>query len=95
MVKVAFIVEGDVEKIVVDKCFIEKNWLEKYNITPIKPVINAGGGGNLCPKNDDGENIVNVGDTIMYDRYKASDLKQDFIIYHSVYFSDLIMIFED
>ncbi len=51
MVKVAFIVEGDVEKIVVEKCFIEKNWLEKYNITPIKPVINAGGGGNLCPKN--------------------------------------------
>ena len=51
--------------------------------------------GNLCPKNDDGENIVNVGDTIMYDRYKASDLKQDFIIYHSVYFSDLIMIIKD
>lgn len=48
--------------------------------------------GNLCPKKEDGSNVVNVGDTIMYDRYKASDLKQNFVIYHSVLFADLIMI---
>ena len=48
--------------------------------------------GNLCPKKEDGSNVVNVGDTIMYDRYKSSDLKQNFVIYHSVLFADLIMI---
>lgn len=48
--------------------------------------------GNLCPKKEDGSNVVNVGDTIMYDRYKASDLKQNFVVYHSVLFADLIMI---
>ena len=53
MVKVAFIVEGDVEKIIVEKCFIESGWLTSKNIDPIKPVINAGGGGNLCPHNMD------------------------------------------
>ena len=51
MVKVAFIVEGDVEKIIVEKCFIETGWLASKNIEPLTPVINAGGGGNLCPHN--------------------------------------------
>jgi len=51
MVKVAFIVEGDVEKIIVEECFIKTGWLESKGIEPIRPVINAGGGGNLCPHN--------------------------------------------
>ena len=49
MVKVVFIVEGDVEKIIVEKCFV--TWLQSKNIEIVKPVINAGGGGNLCPHN--------------------------------------------
>jgi hypothetical protein len=51
MVKVAFIVEGDVEKIIVEECFIDKGWLASKNIEPLRPIINAGGGGNLCPHN--------------------------------------------
>lgn len=51
MVKVAFIVEGDVEKIIVEECFIKSGWLASKNIEPLTPVINAGGGGNLCPHN--------------------------------------------
>lgn len=51
MVKVAFIVEGDVEKIIVEECFIKTGWLHSKNIEPITPVINAEGGGNLCPHN--------------------------------------------
>ena len=51
MVKVAFIVEGDVEKIIVEECFIKNKWLESKNIEALTPVINAGGGGNLCPHN--------------------------------------------
>jgi hypothetical protein len=51
MVKVAFIVEGDVEKIIVEECLIKTGWLKSKNIEPITPVINARGGGNLCPHN--------------------------------------------
>jgi len=51
VVKVAFIVEGDVEKIIVENCFINNGWLATKNIKAIKPVINATGGGNLCPHN--------------------------------------------
>jgi len=51
VVKVVFIVEGDVEKIIVEKCFIETGWLASKNIEPLTPVINASGGGNLCPHN--------------------------------------------
>lgn len=51
MVKVAFIVEGDVEKIIVEACFIGSGWLKSKNIEALTPVINAGGGGNLCPQN--------------------------------------------
>jgi hypothetical protein len=50
MVKVAFIVEGKIEKIFID--FLNKSgWLEKYNIKKIAPTIDAKGGGNLCPPN--------------------------------------------
>lgn len=51
MVKVAFIVEGDVEKIIVEECFIKTGWLASKGIEPTGPVINVGGGGNLCPHN--------------------------------------------
>jgi len=44
MVKVAFIVEGDVEKIIVEECFMDKGWLASKNIEALTPVINAGGG---------------------------------------------------
>ena len=50
MVKVAFIVEGKIEKIFVD--FLDKSrWFEKYNIKKVAPTIDAKGGGNLCPHN--------------------------------------------
>jgi len=53
MVKVAFIVEGDVEKIIVEECFIKTSWLAAKGIEPTGPVINVGGGGNLCSQNID------------------------------------------
>jgi len=50
MVKVAFIVEGKIEKIFVD--FLDNSgWFEKYNIQKVAPTIDAKGGGNLCPQN--------------------------------------------
>lgn len=50
MVKVAFIVEGKVEKIFID--FLDEiKWFEKYNIEKVAPTIDAKGGGNLCPRN--------------------------------------------
>ena len=50
MVKVAFIVEGKIEKIFID--FLDKSeWFEKYNIEKVAPTIDAKGGGNLCPQN--------------------------------------------
>jgi len=51
MVKIAFIVEDDVEKIIVEECFIKSGWLQKRGIKAISPVINVKGGGNLCPRN--------------------------------------------
>ena len=51
MVKVSFIVEGAVEKIIVEKCFIGTGWLKEKNIEVVGPVIDAKGGGNLCPQN--------------------------------------------
>lgn len=50
MVKVAFIVEGKVEKIFID--FLEeKGWFSQKNIHKVGPTIDAKGGGNLCPHN--------------------------------------------
>lgn len=50
MVKVAFIVEGKVEKIVIEE--LRKNrWFEQFNIEIVGNVIDAKGGGNLCEKN--------------------------------------------
>ena len=52
MVKVGFIVEGDSEKIVIESSRF-KDFLKSCNCQLITPVINAGGGGNLLPKNSD------------------------------------------
>ena len=50
MVKVAFIVEGKVEKIFID--FLEEsNWFKDKNIQKVAPTVDAKGGGNLCPQN--------------------------------------------
>jgi len=50
MVKMAFVVEGKVEKIFIDY-LRTSGWLETRGITQVGPTIDAKGGGNLCPKN--------------------------------------------
>lgn len=55
MVKVAFIVEGKIEKIFID-FLTQIEWFKKYNIEKVAPTIDAKGGGNLCPKNI--ENLI-------------------------------------
>jgi len=52
VVKVAFIVEGKVEKIIVEY-MKNQNWFEQFNIQIVGNIINAKGGGNLCEKNLD------------------------------------------
>jgi len=60
MVKVAFIVEGKVEKIFID--FLDKTeWFGKYNIEKVGPTFDAKGGGNLCPQNM--QSFVNQAET--------------------------------
>jgi len=60
MVKVAFIVEGKVEKIFID--FLDKiGWFRKYNIEKVGPTFDAKGGGNLCPQNM--QSFVNQAET--------------------------------
>jgi len=50
VVKVAFIVEGKVEKIFID--FLEDSgWFREKNIKKVAPTVDAKGGGNLCPQN--------------------------------------------
>ena len=50
MVKVAFIVEGDVERIMIDH-LQDTGWFEAKGIEQVGPTIDAKGGGNLCPRN--------------------------------------------
>jgi len=49
VVKIAFIVEGDSEKILIDSDMFRK-WCETNGITIVEPIINAKGGGNLLPQ---------------------------------------------
>jgi len=49
VVKVAFIVEGKVERIFVDH-LRETGWFARYGIEKVGPTIDAQGGGNLCPE---------------------------------------------
>ncbi|HEY4538163.1 MAG TPA: hypothetical protein VIG45_06890 [Erysipelothrix sp.] len=46
--KIAFIVEGDTEKIIIESDTF-KNWIKNFNLELIDQVINATGGGNLLP----------------------------------------------
>jgi len=48
--------------------------------------------GNLCPKDDSGNTILQPGDTIMYDGYKTSPITVDSEVYDCVYFNDVTMI---
>jgi len=50
VVKIGFVVEGDSEKLFIESDNF-RNWAVQYQIEIVMPVINAGGGGNLCPRN--------------------------------------------
>jgi hypothetical protein len=50
LVRVAFIVEGGVEKIVIDS-LVKNGWFRQKDIEQAGPTIDAKGGGNLCPRN--------------------------------------------
>ena len=50
MVKVGFIVEGDSEKIFIESKEFN-HWSNSKGVEVLRPVINAGGGGNLLPEN--------------------------------------------
>ena len=43
--------------------------------------------GTECPKGD-----VNLGDTVIYDKFKANPLTRDAIEYTTLFYADLIMI---
>ena len=58
---------------------VDKN--EKYRKAIVVSI------GSECPKDD-----VKVGDTIMYDKYKANELTIDAIQYKTIYYADLVMI---
>jgi hypothetical protein len=49
VVKIGFVVEGDTEKLLIESTNF-RNWATQHNIEIGIPVINAGGGGNLCPR---------------------------------------------
>jgi len=48
--------------------------------------------GSLCPKNDDGTNTIEIGQEVIYDRYKSSPVTIDGVTYESIYYSDLVAI---
>jgi hypothetical protein len=50
VVKIGFVVEGDTEKLLIESILFHK-WAAQNQIEIGTPVINAGGGGNLCAKN--------------------------------------------
>ena len=47
--------------------------------------------GNLCPEKD-GKPVIKIGDEVLYDGYKSSELTIDGIPYEVVYFADLVCI---
>lgn len=49
MVKVGFVVEGDCEKLLLESTSF-RDWAQKHGIEVCFPIINARGGGNLCPQ---------------------------------------------
>ena len=48
--------------------------------------------GNLCPKKDDGSNSIIIGQQVIYDKYKATDVTIDGEKYQTIYYSDLLSI---
>jgi len=48
--------------------------------------------GSLCPKKEDGTNTIEIGQEVIYDRYKSSPVTIDGITYESIYYSDLVAI---
>lgn len=50
MVRVSFIVEGKVEKILIDH-LDKTGWLQSKGVQKVGPTVDAKGGGNLCPRN--------------------------------------------
>ena len=62
MVKVGFVCEGDVEKILIESINFQ-NFLRKLNIECVKPIINATGKDNLLPHRmaEHRENIISKG----------------------------------
>jgi hypothetical protein len=49
VVKIGFVVEGDCEKLLLESVAFQ-TWAQQNGIEVCYPVINARGGGNLCPK---------------------------------------------
>lgn len=48
--------------------------------------------GNSCPKTESGEPIVAIGDEVLYDSYKSSELTIDGEAFEVIYFADLVCI---
>jgi co-chaperonin GroES (HSP10) len=48
--------------------------------------------GNLCPKDKDGNDVIHIGQEVIYDGYKASPLSVNGESFDSVYFADLVCI---
>lgn len=48
--------------------------------------------GTLCPKNADGTATIEVGNEILYDKYKMSEVTIDGISYEIISYADLVMI---
>lgn len=48
--------------------------------------------GTLCPKNTDGTATIEVGNEILYDKYKMSEVTIDGISYEIISYADLVMI---
>lgn len=49
--------------------------------------------GNLCPKNDEGIVFINIGDTIVFDKYKATEYTEKGVKYKITLFSDVFKVF--
>lgn len=48
--------------------------------------------GNLCPKGRDGNETIEIGQTVLFDNYKASDLILYGKNYKTFYYADLVAI---
>ena len=63
---------------------IDKN--EKYRKGIVVSV------GTLCPKNADGTATIEIGNEILYDKYKMSEVTLDGQSYEIISYADLVMI---